>query len=86
MANAYAERWVGTVRGECLDLILNQRHLRWVLDEHLAHYNSHRPLRGIQNRAPQGTADISRHDDLSPARVHRHPALGGLINEYRPAA
>src|SRR5665213_736739 len=44
-ANAYAERWVGTVRRECLDrlLIVNQRHLLALLAEYVVHYNSHRP-------------------------------------------
>ena len=46
-ANAYAERWIGTVRRECLDrlLIFHDRQLRSVLAEYEAHYNSHRPHR-----------------------------------------
>jgi putative transposase len=48
-ANAYAERWVGTVRAECLDwlLIVGHRHLDWVLRVYVQHYNRHRP-RGVR--------------------------------------
>lgn len=48
-ANAFSERWVGTVRRECLDhlLIIGGRHLQRVLDEYARHYNAHRPHRGL---------------------------------------
>jgi len=44
-ANAYAERWVRTVRAECLDwlLILSRGHLEQVLRVYVRHDNSHRP-------------------------------------------
>ena len=53
-ANASAERWVRTVRAECLDwtLIWNQRHLHRVLSEYLRHYNAARPHRGIDLQTP----------------------------------
>ena len=84
-ANAYAERFVGTVRRECLDhlLIAGQRHLRAVLAEFQTHYNGHRPHQGRQQRPPDHTADQAL--DLT-MRIHRQPVLGGLINEYRRAA
>jgi putative transposase len=49
-ANAYAERWVGTVRRECLDriLITGERHLAAVLDTYTTHYNGHRPHRALR--------------------------------------
>jgi putative transposase len=52
--NAYAERWVGTVRRECTDriLIVNERHLARVLAEYTAHYNGHRPHRALAQRPP----------------------------------
>jgi putative transposase len=55
-ANAYAERWVGTVRRELLDrmLIVGRRHLETVLSEYVAHYNQHRPHRSLDQRPPLG--------------------------------
>jgi putative transposase len=79
-ANAFAERWVGTVRRECTDrlLIYNQRHLTRVLDAYAGHYNSHRPHRSLQQHPP-----IPRpRRTVSAGQVSRHPILGGLINEY----
>jgi putative transposase len=84
-ANAFAERFVGTVRRECLDhlLIVSERHLRGVLAEWEAHYNEHRPHQGRQQRAPNDGPD--RVVNLA-APVRRRPVLGGLINEYHRAA
>jgi hypothetical protein len=55
-ANAFCERWVGTVRAECLDwtLILGRRHLERVLRTYAAHYNQARPHRGLDLRTPIG--------------------------------
>ncbi len=53
-ANAFAERWVRTLRVECLDniLVLNETHLRRVLDEYVAYYNSRRPHQGLKQQTP----------------------------------
>jgi putative transposase len=53
-ANAYAERWVRTVRAECLDwlLIVGRTHLEQVLRIYVAHYNTHRPHRALALQAP----------------------------------
>jgi transposase InsO family protein len=85
-ANAIAERWVGTVRRECMDrmLIVGERHLRVVLDEYVGHYNDHRPHQGLRQQPPDPPPP-PRLRDLD-ARVDRRPILGGLINEYAPAA
>jgi putative transposase len=61
-ANAYAERWIGTLRRECLDrlLIVNERHLRLVLEQYVEHYNSHRPHRSLAQRSPDRHHDAER--------------------------
>jgi transposase InsO family protein len=84
-ANCYAERFVRTVRSEATDrlLIINERHLRTVLERYVAHYNQRRPHRALQLRPP-------RPDHALPVgscgRAVRRPVLAGLINEYEPAA
>jgi transposase InsO family protein len=84
-ANAFAERFVGTVRRECLDqlLIFNEAHLRAVLADMARHYNEHRPHQGRQQQAPEDMP--GRAVDLTAA-IHKRQVLGGLINEYRRAA
>ena len=84
-ANAFAERWVRSVRHELLDrtLIWNQRQLRRLLAEYVAHYNKHRPHRSL-NQAPPGGSTVTEIDACH--RVTRLTVCGGLINEYRPAA
>jgi putative transposase len=87
-ANAYAERWVRTVRSECLDwtLIWNRRHLHRVLTDYPGHYNSGRPHRGIglDVPAPSSVAKVTTLPVVD--RVERVDVLGGLIHEYRRAA
>ncbi|MCP3936534.1 MAG: transposase family protein [Actinomycetia bacterium] len=85
-ANAFAERWVRSVRHELLDrtLIWNQRQLRRLLDEYVTHYNAHRPHQGIEQRAPDVTEPTEPVEAGRP--VTRIPVCGGLINEYRHAA
>jgi len=88
-ANAYAERWVGTLRRECLDwiLILGRRHLEAVVGEYLAHYNAHRPHRGLDLHPPYPEPfKFKSTPDQLPRRVRRRDRLGGLIHEYRIAA
>jgi putative transposase len=85
-ANAYAERWVGTVRREVLDrmLILGCRQLRSVLAEYVDHYNGHRPHRALGQASPLGPGEPVV---LVPAgRVVRRDRLGGLIHEYAQVA
>jgi putative transposase len=88
--NATCERLVGTLRREVFDrvLILGQAHLRAVLTEYHAHYNTARPHQGIAQRVPDSHHDAPRITaaDLDAQPIHRKPVLGGLINEYSRAA
>jgi putative transposase len=85
-ANAYAERWVGTVRREVLDrmLIFGGRQLQAVLAEYVDHYNGHRPHRALGQAPPlePGVPVV-----MAPsARIVRRDRLGGLIHEYPQVA
>ena len=83
-ANAYAERWVRSVRAECLDWVLvwNRRHLERVLSAYVDHYNRARPHRGIDLEIPAAP------DKVLPRTgpIERVDVLGGLIHEYHRAA
>jgi putative transposase len=85
MANAYAERFVATLRRECLDhlLIRNERHLRGVLTEYRTHYNTHRAHQARRQLPPDH--DSTEVIDLT-SRIQRRRVLAGLINEYHRAA
>jgi putative transposase len=87
-ANAFAERWVRTVRSDCLDriLILGRRHLERVLRVYSNHYNGHRPHRALQLAPPNGTNPDFVSRNSAASGVYRHDLLGGLIHEYRHAA
>ncbi|MEP7284408.1 MAG: integrase core domain-containing protein [Chloroflexota bacterium] len=78
-ANAFAERWVRSVRHECLDqvLIINDRHLRRVLTTYISHYNAARPHQGLAQRAPLAYPTSPR-----TGPILRHDLLGGIIHEY----
>jgi putative transposase len=87
-ANAYAERWVQTVRAECLDwlLIVGREHLQRVLRVYVDHYNRHRPYRALGLRPPHPPAPVQLVSKDQRDRVHRRDLLGGLVHEYRRAA
>src|SRR5579862_2672603 len=84
-ANAYAERFVRTIRNECLDwlLIVGRRHLQHTLRTYIAHYNRERPHRGLNLRPPHPTA---RPTATTSTAIERRDLLGGLIHEYHAAA
>jgi putative transposase len=83
-ANAYAERWVRSVRTECLDWILiwNRRHLERVLSAYVAHYNLARSHRGLGLEVPVAPDKLPVHT----GPIQRVDVLGGLIHEYQRAA
>jgi transposase InsO family protein len=86
--NAIAERFVRTVRAECLDwlLVVNRRHLERVLRVFADHYNTHRPHRSLDLTPPAPRISKPRTNRKPPAGVERRDRLGGLIHEYRHAA
>jgi len=78
-ANAYAERWVRSVRAECLDhlLIANEAHLRRVLTEYVTYYNRARPHQGLEQRCP-----VALPAPVRDGPVRRRDRLGGLLHDY----
>jgi hypothetical protein len=87
-ANAHMERWVGSVRRECLDrlLILGRRQLEHVLRVYVRHYNCGRPHRALDLRPPDSSPPIRADSSLHALQVNRRDLLGGLIHEYELAA
>jgi putative transposase len=87
IAKAHAERWVRSVRRECLDriLILSQSHLEHVLHEYVTHHNIHRPHRALQQQPPI-PKPLPIRAPPDEARVRRRDRLGGLLHEYQLAA
>jgi len=88
-ANAVCERVIATLRRECLDrtLICGRRHLETVLAEYVAHYNSHRPHRSLDRRAPSALdTPPALVGVVDPTRLRRTDRLGSLIHEYRMVA
>jgi putative transposase len=88
-ANGVAERFVRTIRSECLDwlLILDQHHLERVAAVFVDHYNVHRPHRALALNPPHPASPPSAAAlESGEVRVQRRDRLGGLVQEYRPAA
>jgi putative transposase len=84
-ANAICERWVGSVRRECLDrlLILGERHCTAALRAYIDHYNQKRPHRSLEHCPPVPPPEPV---NLTKHRIARREVLGGVINEYHRAA
>lgn len=85
-ANAYAERWIRTLRAERTDrmLIFGERHPCRILAEYVRQYHERRSHRGLGLTPPCPSAEII--DLAAQRRTRREPVLGGLINEYERAA
>jgi transposase InsO family protein len=78
-ANAFAERWVRSLREECLDhlLILNEHHLHRIVSEYVRFYNQARPHQGLGQHIP-----IPGRPRSPEGSIHRREVLGGLLNDY----
>lgn len=87
VANAFAERWIGTLRRELLDrtIIWNRHQLERVVVDYLDHYNTHRPHRSLQQRPPGG-GEPPAESPAEPSFLVKSTRCNGLINEYRHAA
>ena len=83
-ANAVCERFLGSVRRECLDhlLILGERHFHSVLTEYVNYVNHARPHQVLRQEIPLGVG----HPSTAHGRVVGFPVLGGLHHDYRRAA
>ena len=86
VANAFAERWIGTLRRELLDrsIIWNRRQLERLVVDYIDHYNTHRPHRSLDQRPPVATDPPDQPD--RHLQVVKTARCDGLINEYRNAA
>jgi transposase InsO family protein len=84
-ANAIAERFVGSLRRECLDPVLSfgERQLRRVIAAYVAYFNKSRPHQGIDQRVPCGPPTPV---EPTAGKIVVFPVLNGLHNEYRRAA
>jgi putative transposase len=78
-ANAFAERWIRSVREECLNhlLIFSPRSLRHVLTEYIDYYNCARPHQGLAQQTP-----IPYTPSLPDGSIRHRKVLGGLIRDY----
>jgi putative transposase len=93
-ARAHAERWIGSLRRECLDrlLIVSRRHLERVVRVYAQHYNGHRPHRALAQRPPLARQPpaigerVPSGEPISLHRLRRRDRLGGLLHEYELAA
>jgi putative transposase len=83
-ANAFCERFMGSLRRECLDymLILSEQHLRRIVREYIAYFNWARPHQGLHQRIPC-PALLSEQTDGEIVGI---PVLGGLHHDYRRKA
>ncbi|MCP5026261.1 MAG: transposase [Actinomycetia bacterium] len=88
MANAFAERWIGSIRRELLDRTItwNHRQLERLVVDYIEHYNEHRPHRSLHQRPPQGSERDPTQTPPPPKQVIKTTRCNGLINEYERAA
>jgi putative transposase len=87
-ANAIAERWVRSVRTECLDhvFIFNERHLQRALAEYVCYFNDWRPHRSLRQRAPCAPPGREAHRSAESRKIIGIPVLRGLHHIYQHAA
>jgi transposase InsO family protein len=79
-ANAYCERFIGSLRRECLDhmLTLSEKQLRCMVKEYVTYFNDDRPHQGVHQRIPSATASLP----VGEGEIVARPVLGGLHHAY----
>jgi putative transposase len=79
--NSYAERWIRSVRGECLSRVipLGERHLRYLLSEYLVHYHQERNHQGLDHRLIEL---VATNTNSGEGVVRRRERVGGLLSYY----
>ena len=87
-ANAVCERFLGSVRRECLDhfLILHEKQLARLLNAYVVYFNQARPHQGLGQRIPDPPPVLSTSPPNQPNKVIAVPVLGGLHYDYQRAA
>jgi transposase InsO family protein len=82
--NPFVERWIGTLRRECLDhvIVLNEAHLKRIVTSFLEYYHPVRPHRSLDQNAPEPRVV----EPPEPGPVVAAPVLGGLHHRYRRCA
>lgn len=85
-ANALYERFLGSVRRDCLDHILGlgDQHLHRVIREYVEYFNRARPHQGISQQIPDGISSVQ--EKLGKGKIIAFPVLNGLHHDYRLAA
>jgi transposase InsO family protein len=83
-ADAIGERFMDSVRRECLDhlLVLGERHLHRVIKEYVEYFNHARPHQGIVQEIPQRMVE----EEPGRGKIIAFPVLNGLHHDYRRAA
>jgi putative transposase len=89
-ANGFCERLIGSARRECLDFMIpiDEDHVRWIMKQWTAHYNSSRPHSSLGPGVPDPSFEkarlqIKRHSIPKDRRIVVNPILGGLHHDYR---
>jgi len=82
--NAYAERWVKSIKSECLDrmIFFGEKHLRYVVDEYVGHYHTERNHQGIGNELIEGLAEGAENTGPVVSRTR----VGGMLKYYHRVA
>ena len=82
--NPYAERWVQTVRQECLEhfIVFGEAHLRHILGNYETYYNEERAHQGVGNTRLRRFGEKEPPNEIAEGAIHCRERLGGLLKHY----